>query len=233
MKPRIAIIAALPREIASLVRGWQEESDPAKKIFVYTNDSAVVVCAGMGAARAEIAVQAALARGSISYLFSVGWAGALKSEFSAGSIHHPAYVMDAATNQKFTTVAGTGTLVTVAKVANAQEKRALAAEFDAEYVDMEAATVARLAAENKIPFAVVKTISDECEDAPQEILQAFTTDDGWIREKAFALHVALRPWMWLATMRMARTASASARNLCQELHRILLAYQTHGTNENG
>ena len=232
MKPRIAIIAALPREIATLVEGWQDESDLARKICIYTSDAAIAVCAGMGAARAELAVQQALARGPVSYIFSVGWAGALKPEISAGSVHHPAYVVDALTKQKFAAVAGTGTLVTVGNVANAEEKKALAAQFDADFVDMEAATVARLAAEQGIPFAVVKAISDEQDEALPEIAK-FTTKDGWVRESAFALHVALRPWTWLATLRMARGASASARNLCRELHSILLAYQANAKGQEG
>ncbi len=232
MKPRIAIIAALPREIATLVDGWQDESDLARKICVYTSEAAIVVCAGMGAARAELAVQQALARGPISYIFSVGWAGALKSEISAGSVQHPACVIDALTKQKFAAMAGTGTLVTVGSVANAEEKQALAAEFDADFVDMEAATVARMAAEQGIPFAVVKAISDEQDEALPEIAK-FTTQEGWIRENAFALHVALRPWTWLATMRMARGASVSARNLCQELHSILLAYRVNAKGQEG
>ncbi len=54
-----AIIAALPREVKHLVRGWQEHRLPGK-IVAYSNDLAVVACAGMGAARATLAVQAAM-----------------------------------------------------------------------------------------------------------------------------------------------------------------------------
>ena len=49
-----AIIAALPREVKHLVRGWQEHRLPGK-IVAYSNDLAVVACAGMGAARATLA----------------------------------------------------------------------------------------------------------------------------------------------------------------------------------
>ena len=42
-----AIIAALPREVKHLVRGWQEHRLPGK-IVAYSNDLAVVACAGMG-----------------------------------------------------------------------------------------------------------------------------------------------------------------------------------------
>jgi adenosylhomocysteine nucleosidase len=224
MKPRIAMIAALPREVAPLVQGWQDESDRVRKVFVYTSDAAVVAYAGMGAVRAEMAVRAALQYGPISHILSVGWAGALKPGLAVGTVHHPAYVIDAVTNQRSPTVAGSGTLVTVTKFADAGEKRRLVADFGADLVDMEAATVARIAAEQGVPFAVVKAISDgPGDDLPE--LQRFYTQDGWFREKAFALHLALRPWMWAVAVHMGRSASISAQNLCYELDRVLNVYE--------
>ena len=230
MKQKIAIIAALPREVAPLIQGWQDESDRVRKVFVYTAEEAVVAYAGMGAARVELAVRASLQHGPISHMLSVGWAGGLKPEWAAGSIHHPSYVIDAATGQRFAAVAGTGTLVTVAIVADADAKRRLVTDFDADFVDMEAAIVARIATEEGIPFAAVKAIFDEHADRLPE-LQGFYTSDGWFREKAFAIHVALHPWLWLTTIRMGRSASASARNLCHELQRILLAYEGNPLQE--
>ncbi|HEX4022495.1 MAG TPA: phosphorylase [Acidobacteriaceae bacterium] len=232
MKPRIAIIAALPREVAPLIQGWRDESDPARKVFVHISETAIVAYAGMGAARAEMAVRQALQHGPISHLLSVGWAGALKADYAVGSMHHPAQVIDAATKQKFATVAGKGTLVSVKRFANAQEKQALVADFDADFVDMEAAAVARIAAEQGIPFAAVKAISDGSDDVLPD-LQSFYTDDGWFREKAFALHVALRPGMWSAAMQLGRNASASAQNLCYELDSILRAYEAGGIEAGG
>lgn len=234
---RLAFIAALPREIAPLVKKksakkkkssthWQLRPQPSPNVVVYTSKYAVAVCAGMGAARAQLAVEAAFACGPVSHLLSVGWAGATKPDFSAGSIQHPVTVVDAATEEKYFAVAGSGTLVTVQRVATQQDKLALVAAFDADFVDMEAAAVARIAVEQGIAFAAVKAISDE-HDAALPNMQRFTTSDGWIREAAFGLYVALRPWLWLPTIRMAQSASLSARNLCAELDRILLAYQTH------
>ena len=63
VRARIAIIAALPREIAELVRGVPADATLRHRgISLYRLPNAVVVAAGMGAARAEMAVQAALAR---------------------------------------------------------------------------------------------------------------------------------------------------------------------------
>ena len=228
MKAKIAIIAALPREVAPLIKQrtthWTEESDHAHKVFVFTSNEAVIAYAGMGAIRAEMAVRKALQHGPFSHLLSVGWAGALMADCPIGSLHHPAHVIDTETKQHFATVAGTGTLVSVARFADAEEKRNLAADFHADYVDMEAATVARIASEQGIPFAAIKTISDG-RDAAFPDLQRFYTGDGWFREKAFALHVAVHPRLWSPVMQMGRNASFAAQNLCQELRRILQAQE--------
>lgn len=74
---RVAIIAALPREIAELVRGVAaDEVLRQRGIYLYRLPKAVVVAAGMGATRAELAVEAALAAGAVDLLISAGLAGA-------------------------------------------------------------------------------------------------------------------------------------------------------------
>ena len=70
MQPKIVIIAALPREISGLVRGWKNDSRPKEKTFLYTRGSAVVACAGMGAQRAVLATRAALKYGPVAQIFS-------------------------------------------------------------------------------------------------------------------------------------------------------------------
>ncbi len=225
MKPKIAIIAALPREIAELVRGWKNESHSKEKIYVYTRGQAVVACAGMGGQRAALATRAALEHGPFVQIFSVGWAGALRAEIAAGTVLRLAHVIDAATGEKFACTQGSGTLVTVAQVADVEAKRILAARHNAHCVDMEAAVVARIAAAQGIAFAAIKAVSDVL-DAELPPLQAFTTDDGWFRESAFAAHIAVRPWLWPGVLRMAGNSARAAHNLCMELRSMLQAYET-------
>ena len=63
---RIAIIAALPREIAGLVRGTKADASLMKVgVWLYRVDGAVVVAAGMGAERAAVAVEAAVSAGEV------------------------------------------------------------------------------------------------------------------------------------------------------------------------
>ena len=224
MQPKIVIIAALPREISGLVRGWKNDSRPKEKTFLYTRGSAVVACAGMGAQRAVLATRAALKYGPVAQIFSVGWTGALRLGLQAGAVLQPTSVIDAATGEKFACTQGSGTLVTFAQVADAEQKRVLASKYNADCVDMEAAAVARIAAEMGIRFRAIKAVSDAL-DAELPPLAQFTTADGWFRESAFAAHIAVRPGLWHAVLRMAANSANAARNLCSELRSMLLAYE--------
>ena len=101
MKQCPAIIAALPRELSGLVRGW-ERRELAGKIFVYTNDVAVAACAGMGAARVALAVEAARAARPVTALISAGLAGACDSTLTVGDLVHAGEVINSRTGERFT-----------------------------------------------------------------------------------------------------------------------------------
>ncbi|MHB1022500.1 MAG: phosphorylase family protein [Acidobacteriaceae bacterium] len=219
MKARKAMIAALPREIASLVHGWQlDEELLAKKIFVYWNDDAIVACAGMGTARAALAVEAALSKGPVRELISIGWAGGLHSAVKAGQVYAPKTIVDATTGERFTASTGEGVLVTARSFANAAEKQRLRATYQAELVDMEAAVVARLAQAHQLPFRAWKAVSDDSSFEFPELAR-FNTADGWFRETAFAMYLIPRPHVWGKVMRMARNSKLAADNLCKELQK--------------
>lgn len=214
---RIAIIAAMPREVAPLVKGWKrDDSLRTKKIFVWENERAVVACAGIGERRVAMAVDAACSRGDVTELVSVGWAGAVHGGLRAGSVHRPATVIDAKTGQRFACAGGSGVLVTATAVADAVEKQRLHAAYSADLVDMEAATVARMAEARGLKFRAVKAVSDEFDFEMKE-LASFTDNAGQFREAAFALHVALRPWLWGGVMTMAGNSKRSAEALCAAL----------------
>jgi adenosylhomocysteine nucleosidase len=140
-----AIIAALPREVKGLVRGWNVRELPGK-VLVYTKDRAVVACAGMGEARAALAVEAALAAGPVTALLSVGLAGACDPALRVGDVVRAGVVVDSRTGERIeTTQSGGQVLVSTEGIASVREKARLCASYGAAAVDMEAATVARLA----------------------------------------------------------------------------------------
>ena len=224
-KSRPVIIAALPREIASLVarRGWRaDEKLLARKIHLFEHEDAIVACAGMGAHRASLAVEAALSLSPASELISVGWAGSCTDWYHVGDVIRANIVVDAKTGERYFTEEkgqskrGQETVVTVASPASAKEKLRLGLSYAAAAVDMEAAAVARIARARELPFYAIKAISDDA-DFELPNMQRFTTPDGQFREAAFGLHVALRPALWKLVLTLAKSSKLAAQHLCAEI----------------
>jgi adenosylhomocysteine nucleosidase len=234
MAEHIAIIAALPREIAALVRS--AAPDPALRqrgIWLYRLPGAVVVAAGMGSSRVALAVEAALAAAPITVLISAGLAGACVAALQAGDVLEAQTVVDVLTGERFETASIvvppsiSTTLATAAEIASVSEKRRLADAYGAFIVDMEAATVARLARAHGLRFRAIKGISDRL-DFELEALGRFTGKQGSFRTGAFALHTALRPSEWGKAMELGRGSKLALDALTQALNLTLELYRASG-----
>ena len=206
-----AIIAALPREVSTLVKGWTRR-EFAGRIVIYSNGDAVVACAGMGADRAALAVEAAMAARPITALISVGLAGACDPALRVGEIVRAGVVIDSGTGERFDSGQPGDVVVSAATIASVSEKARLRASYGAAAVDMEAAAVARLARAHGIEFRAIKVISDEA-NFEVEGLSRFATSDGQFREGAFAMYAALRPRMWGRVITLGRNSSKAVGSL--------------------
>jgi adenosylhomocysteine nucleosidase len=222
-----AIIAALPREVKHLVRGWQEHRLPGK-IVVYSNDLGVVACAGMGSARATLAVQAALSlRPAVTTLFSAGLAGACDPSLRVGEIVRAGVVVDTQSGERFSDSEFQQTLASAPSIASVAEKRRLFDSYRASAVDMEAATVARMARAYGLGFHAIKAISDEATFELQELAR-FATHDGQFREAGFAAYSAVRPQMWPKLFELAVNSKRAVDALTAELESRLDWYRQKG-----
>jgi adenosylhomocysteine nucleosidase len=220
MSARTAYIAALPREIAPLVKGWRvEESLLAKGIFLYRQGSGIVASAGIGQRRVALAVEAALALGDVSQLTSVGVAGACDPALAPGAVLRPSTVVDSLTGERFQAIRGDGsTLATIAVVADSAEKSRLFAGYNAQLVDMEAAQVARMALQQGLPFSALKSISDAVDLALPDTMR-FLSATGQFKENAFALYLLPRPHLWRPVLKLARGSKLAIATLCEEIRR--------------
>jgi adenosylhomocysteine nucleosidase len=212
---RIGIIAALPGELKPLVKGWKRDGEgtvPRWSQRVGEVDC-VATCAGMGADAATRAFAAAEKDGRLDVVVSVGWAGGLDDVQRAGAASSVAEVIDVRTAERFLTASGDGVrLVTTATVADSKEKRRLANEYGAALVDMEAATVGRLARAREVSFYCFKAVTDEAGDTLPD-MNPFIDARGQMRTGAFALHSAVRPWQWTSLVRLGRNSSVAAEAL--------------------
>lgn len=209
---RIGIVAALPGELGPLVRGWTR-IESGKHVHCWEKDVVgqdgrlakwIAVCAGIGCAAATRAFAAAESGGPLSAAVSVGWAGALSAAGLPGAIVAAEWVVNAQTGERFEMALSsasdramrTGGLVTTARVADSSEKARLAASYPgAQLVDMEAATVARLASMRGIPAYCFKGVSDAFEDRLPD-LNPFIDSLGQFQTVRFVASVALRPRYW-------------------------------------
>lgn len=218
--PKVAMIAALEREVRPLVRGWQvtEREHQGRRFKVFENERAVLVCGGIGPDAARRAAEAVITSYDPVTVLSVGFAGALDPGLKAGAVFAPRTVVDIGDGSRIETGAGNGVLASFAAIADAEQKAKLAKAYGAQAVDMEAAAVGRAAQAHGVPFAALKAISDES-DFVMPPLKAFVGEAGQFHPAKLAVFAAFRPWLWLSLIRLARNSSRAAKALCAALNR--------------
>ncbi|HUS20325.1 MAG TPA: hypothetical protein VMZ25_11805 [Terriglobales bacterium] len=225
---KLAIIAALERELASLVKGWTraEVTSQNRRVHIYHSDSAIAACAGIGVMNARIAASAAyeFAKGDLAQFISVGLAGSLIPEFDVGEIFTPKVIIDDVDGGRIETASGNGSLVTASRVADSAAKCSMATRHIARAVDMEAYAVADVARVYGVPFTAVKAISDTL-DFPMPPLSRFITESGRFNTVGFALYVALRPWLVPRVLTLGRNSAIATQTLTAHLERIIQQHQ--------
>lgn len=229
---KVAIIAAIERELWPLIRSWRsvKASHEGREFTFYESDYAVAVCSGMGAEYGRRASEAIIVRYSPELLISAGVAGALVPELSVGDTVFPAVVIDAEDGSRHETSirdAAMGksplartVLVSSPDVAGTALKRQLAKSYGAHVVDMEGASVARAAQVHNLPFLAVKAISDDLNFEVDELNRFIR--DGHFQTKLLVFYLIPRPWLWLKMIRLARNTQLASHNLCAWLRESAL-----------
>jgi adenosylhomocysteine nucleosidase len=222
MSARTGMVASMETEIAPLVRGWRRHAVEmnGRRIRIFESERAAVAIAGIGPEASDLAATVLLDKYDCNALISIGLAGALDRGLLPGTVLEPEEVKDERTGRSFRTQSGKGTLVSVTRVAGAEEKSQLAEKFSASAVDMEAAAVASVAAQAHVPFFAVKAISDSLE-FPMPDMTRFIGRDGGFAVGRFALHIVLHPRSWSMVAHLARNSSLATRNLCNHLQHLI------------
>ncbi len=223
---KIAVIAALGRELEPWVRGWNQIviDQNGRGLRGYEKDGVIAVAGGIGCARAEQAANAVVAKYRPQMVISAGLAGALIRSLKVGSVIMPNVTVDAASGAEYRSVFGAemvggGILVSANEIAESKDVRAgLVERFHALAVDMEAAGVAKVAQQEKILFRCVKAISDEA-DFQMPPLNKFVDADGNFQTGKFAVWTSARPWHWGRTITLAQNTKRATQALCDWLAR--------------
>jgi adenosylhomocysteine nucleosidase len=229
---KVAIIAAMEREISPFVRGWQRGtlSSGEREFRCFERDGIIAVVSGIRCKNAEVVARAVVAQHRPAILISVGLAGALIRSLKAGSVFTPNVVVDSADGAEYrcTTdsnhVSG-GVLVSAGEIAGVQAKQDLVNRFHGLVVDMEAAGVAKAAQDTQVGFRCVKAISDEA-DFVVPPMEKFVDAAGEFQTGKFALWAAVRPWQWARVAALARNSKRAIEALCNRLQADLAGGST-------
>lgn len=212
--PRIAIVAALEAECASLRRAVARGAPWS-----------VVQC-GPGEARAAAAAERALAAGAAG-LLSWGLAGGLDESVAPGTVVVPrrvlgeggaAYAVAGEWHERLAALAdevpvSTGDVLTVrAALHSPREKRAAHATTGAVAVDMESAAIAAAAARAGVPFAVARVVVDGAADALPRAAEQWIDERGG-RRWAPVLRAVASPAEWPVLARLGRRFAVANRVL--------------------
>jgi len=219
---RLAVVAALQREVRPLVKHWQvrKSKHAGHKFRFYESREAIVVCGGIGPEAARRAAEAVIVLYSPDVLYSVGYAGALDPTLKVADVLTPAHVINGSDGSRVDVSKGQGTLLSLNAVASVAQKYRLRESYGAQAIDMEASAVARAAEARGVGFRAIKVISDEFNfELPMD--GRFVDAEGRFHQGRFALHVLVRPWLWLPLVHLASNSAHATRALCSELRDIL------------
>ncbi len=214
----IAIVVAMRRELAPLLRGVQAQR--ADGIEFFELEDAVIAVGGMGRNAARKAAEAVVDMYEPTTLISAGIAGALTTKLRAGDVVQGFEVVDAESGARFKTAGGESMIVTAASVSGPAEKRMLADRYQADVVDMESAAVAAVAQERGIEFGAMKAISDELEFEMPPVGR-FVDGDGEFETARFATYIALRPKWWSTVQTLAKNSRTASLNLSHALEHLM------------
>lgn len=216
MTRRIGIVAALPGEIKALISGWERVG--ARRLYRKVNGEVELLAfaGGMGRDAATRAVDALSERGPLDTLVSLGWAGGITCGLKAGVAYAVNEVIDARTGERYETQAEVELaplrLVTTDHVVRFEEKRPMAERYRASFVDMEAATVARLASARGLPFYCWKAVTDLATDKLPDF-NRFLRPNEQLNVAKLLAHASLQPRYWPALLRLGQNGTVGARAL--------------------
>lgn len=190
---------------------------------------------GDGERNARRGIEAALAAFRPSRLLVIGVAGALTPDLGAGEVIAARQVLqlDADPHEPSPELLAhavaqgipAGTVVTTPFLASTPEAKArLAAEPGVgtpAVVDLESAVYAEAADAARVPWLVLRAVSDTVTETLPGYLERCRDAGGAVRRGRVALHAVMRPWTIPALVRLARNVDRAAEVLAERVAALL------------
>jgi adenosylhomocysteine nucleosidase len=183
---------------------------------------------GVGAAAMEAALTRLLQSSfRPSSVLCIGFCGALDPRRRVGDVFVSEEVCDAAgrswpaTWPAVSPALPRGRLLSLDRiVGDPAEKQRLGRQYQADAVDMESATAARLCQEQAIPFAALRVVSDDA-STPLSPVVAEVLSRGQASPLRLMGVVLRRPWLLPELWRLARDTRRAAQALAAAVERLL------------
>lgn len=235
----IAIVTAFREEFGAVLARARDARLRGAFVEAKIGTAAVVLCMTGDGAKSAGAAAASLC-GSVrpTALLGAGVAGALTPELAVGDLvvsrrirdgdgEAPPPDADLLEQALETTRATPGTLVTVARPeVQAARKIALGSTVNGggpAAADMESAAWARAAASRRVPYLIVRAISDRAAEELPEYLARCIGKDGGIHRPSVVLRALARPGTIPALLDLRRRVRACSESLADFLEQFLSA----------
>ncbi len=224
---RVAILTALPMELAPLVKGWSRSVRHMndRDYTVFESNDVVALAGGIGGEAARRATEAMIQTFAPHEIISAGLCGALVPELKVGNVFWPRTVLDSRDGTRQDRGAGYGVLISHGSVVGKPGKETLATQYGAQIVDMEASSVARACGWRGVDFRAVKAVSDDLDFALPP-MDRFVDAQGQFQTARFVLATVMHPDWWLPVARLGRNSSLAAQALAQALLGYLESVKT-------
>lgn len=224
---RIALVASQEREFSGILRrfGTGDKLDSRLRFARRVRSGGIewlLLADGQGVLAAERACAAIPDWSGLFAIGSIGYCGGTQAAWKRGDVLIAREVRDHGSGECFpcwmppadTFTPRSGRLLTVARViATAREKQRYG-EAGADAVEMEAASVARIARERGVRFFSVKAISDAWDEDLEIDFNRAMRRDGSIRLTSVLAQAITQPWLGIPCLKsLARVAALSSENL--------------------
>lgn len=215
---RVAVLAPMVSELRPVVKAFRLEAGAVEGVRVHTGRlgdvDVVATRIGMGTRAAREATERLLAATEVDHVLVVGIAGGVVAGARIGDVLRPSVVRDHATGAEYEPhglVVGEteGVLLTSDEFFGDPGDVARLAEQGVVGLDMETAAVAAVCGARRVPWSVVRVVSDRPGEVPPEVF-LLGRDDGTPDVGKALRYMVRRPARIPPLVRLARNSQRAA-----------------------
>ncbi len=232
MKQVAGIVVALPQEARALFGrlGWNRSGEFPTKAERFQDTFFMVAISGQGVERARRATRFLLKADPI-FVLNFGVAGALVPGLKSGDLVIPGSITDGRNTEAIDSIPGekinailqsngigfqNGLLVTHPEVApSTSDKGNLHNSTGAIAVDMEAFGIYQECRSARVPFHIVKAITDTVDQTVPLSVTSCLSETGHVKLAQFTLNIICRPWLIPRLIEMQKSFAAAVYSLEQ------------------